>query len=141
MNGYITTSRHNSLLDAPILLPQTELRRGRYIIAGQIKLTLGQVLRIRCFTLHFVNILTPTVTPSIFNTAMGLVSASVTTTPMVCSSPLRVSATAPSVVAHNSFSYVDFATPATYYFLVSNNTSNVDISVSLTGVAKILNYG
>ena len=141
MNGYITPSRFGSLLDAPILLPQTELRRGRYIVAGQIKLTLGQVLRIKCFTLHFVNILTPDEAPDIFNTAMGVVSASVTTTPMVCSSPLRVTATSPSVVAASNFAYKDFATPAVYYFIVSNNTSNVDISVALTGVAKILNYG
>lgn len=140
MAGFITTTRYNSIFDAPIQLPETELRRGRYIIAGQIQLTLGQTMRVRCFSLHLVTIITASATPNIFSSALGVVSAGIYLSPMMCSSPVLLSANAPSVVSLNSFAYWDFATPGLYSFIVSNNTSNVDVSVSLTGVAKMLNF-
>jgi hypothetical protein len=141
MNGYITSSRFNSVLNAPISLPQTELRRGRYIIAGQVKVTLGQVLRVRGFVLHLLALLTPDAQPDIFNTALGLISASINPSQMICSGPLRIGATSPGAVSFNSFSYKDFAAPGVYYWIVSNNTTNVDVTVALSGVAQILNFG
>ena len=54
MNGYLTTKRYKSLVDLPISLAQTELRRGRYVTCGQVLLTLGQVMRIRCLNLHLI---------------------------------------------------------------------------------------
>jgi hypothetical protein len=141
MNGFITTQRYGTTLDVPINLPQTELRRGRYINCGQIRLTLGQTLRVRCFNLHLVNIITATATPSIFSTALGIVSAGIYLSPMMCSSPCLLAVQSPGVASLNSFAYRDFSTPGLYYFTVSNNTTNVDVSVSLMGVIKLLNYG
>lgn len=139
MNGYVTSNNFQTIYDLPISLPQTELRRGRYIVCGAIRLTVGQVLRVRCFNLHLINIITPDNVPDIFSTPLGLVSAGVFTSPMLCSSGVLMRCYSPSVVGFNSFQYRDFATPGVYYFAVSNNCRNVDLTVTLTGVAKIFN--
>ena len=141
MNGFITTQRYSTAFDVPIALPQTELRRGRYINCGQVRLTLGQTLRVRCLNLHLVNIITATATPHSFSTALGIVSAGIYLTPMMCSSACLLVAKSPGIISLNSFAYRDFSTPGTYYFTVSNNTTNVDVSVALTGTVKLLNYG
>lgn len=138
MTGYITPGRYAQTFDIPISLPQTELRRGRYIIVGQIQLALGQAMRIRCLNLHLVNIITPTAVPATFNTALGIVSAGIFLGPMFCSSAALLSSSSPGIISMNPFQFQDFATPGLYTVVVSNNTSNVDVSVLLTGVAKIL---
>jgi len=69
------------------------------------------------------------------------VSAGIYLSPMMCSSACLLAVQSPGVSSMNSFAYKDFATPGLYYFTVSNNTTNVDVSVSLTGVVKLLNYG
>jgi hypothetical protein len=140
MNGYITTQRFGTSLDVPISLPQTELRRGRYINCGQVRLTLGQTMRVRCLNLHLVSILTATAVPNSFSAALGLVSAGIYMSPMMCSSACLLTAKSPGIVSLNSFAYKDFSTPGVYYFTISNNTTNIDVSVALTGVVKLLNY-
>ena len=139
-NGYMTPQRYSALFDVPIALPQTELRRGRYLNCGQIKLGLGQTLRVRCLHLHLVSIITASALPDIFSTTLGIVSAGVYTTPMMCSSACLLSLSSPGIASLNSFAYRDFSTPGTYYFAVSNNCSNIDVSVVLTGVAKLISY-
>jgi hypothetical protein len=139
MNGFVTTDRYQTIYDLPIQLPQMELRRGRYIVCGAVKLVLGQVMRVRCFNLHLINIITPDNTPDIFSTPLGLVSAGVFMSPMLCSGAVLMRCLAPGVAGFNSFQYRDFATPGIYYFAVSNNTRNIDLTVALTGVAKIFN--
>lgn len=139
MRGYITADRYETVYDLPIQLPQTELRRGRYIIFGTVSLGLGQVLRVRCFNLHLINILTPSAIPNIFSTPLGVVSAGVFTTPMMCSGALLMRAASPGVVGFNSFQYRDFGTPGNYYFAISNNTTNIDVSAAVTGTCKIFN--
>ena len=141
MNGFVTTQRYGTTFDVPICLPQTELRRGRYINCGQIRLTLGQVLRIRCLNLHFVNVITATALPDIFSTSLGIVSAGVYLSPMMSSSSCLLTANSPGVFSVNSFAYKEYRSPGLYYFTVSNNTTNIDVSVALTGVIKLLNYG
>jgi hypothetical protein len=139
MNSVVTASSYSSVYDLPIQLPQMELRRGRYDIFGAVSLSLGQVMQIRCFTLQLINILTPNSAPNIFSTPLGIVSAGIFISPMVCSGGVLMSLSAPGVVSFNNFQHRDFAIPGTYYFAVSNNTSNVDITVAVTGVAKIFN--
>jgi len=141
VNGFVTTQRFGTTFDVPIALPQTELRRGRYINCGQIRLTLGQIMRVRCLNLHLVSIITATALPDIFSTSLGIVSAGIYLSPMMCSSACLLTMQAPGVMSMNSFSYKDYATPGIYYFTVSNNTTNVDITVALTGAVKLLNYG
>jgi len=139
MKGFVTNERFQTIYDLPIQLPQTELRRGRYIVSGAISIVLGQILRVRCFNLHLINIITPENTPNIFSTSLGLVSAGVFTSPMLCSAGVLMKCSSPGVVGFNNFQYRDFAVPGTYYFGVSNNTRNVDVTVAMTGVAKIIN--
>ncbi len=139
MNGFITTSRFATTFSAPIQLSQTELRRGRFLVAGQVKLLLGQTMRVRLLSLHLINVLTGNTTPIELSTPMGVVSAGVYLGPMICSSAALLKATSPSVVSMNPFQYRDFATPGSYYFIVSNNTANIDVTVAMTGVAQILN--
>lgn len=139
MNGFVTAERYQTIYDLPIQLSQTELRRGRYIVCGAVQLVLGQVMRVRCFNLHLINIITPENTPNIFSTPLGLVSAGVFMSPMLCSGAVLMRCLSPGVSGFNPFQYRDFSTPGTYYFAVSNNTSNVDMTVALTGVAKIFN--
>jgi len=139
MPGYVTEKRYQTIYDLPIQLPQMELRRGRYMVFGTVNLVLGQIMRIRCFNIHLINIITPGNTPNIFSTPLGLVSAGVFTSPMLCSGSILMKAFSPGVTGFNSFQYQDFATPGLYYFAVSNNTSNIDMTVAVTGVAKIIN--
>jgi hypothetical protein len=96
-------------------------------------------MRIRLMSLHLINVLTGNSTPIELSTPMGVVSAGVYLGPMICSSAALLKATSPSVVSMNPFQYQDFATPGNYYFVVSNNTTNIDVTVALTGVAQILN--
>jgi hypothetical protein len=139
MIGYLTEKRHRSIVNLPVSLPETELRRGRYLTCAQINLALGQTLRVRCLNLHLISVLTASVVPQIFNTALGLASAGLYLTPMMCSSALLLTAQAPGVTALNSFTYWDFSTPGLYSFVVSNNCSNADLSVALTGAVQLLN--
>lgn len=139
MSGYVTDQRLTAIYDLPIQLPQTELRRGRIVTAGQVRLYLGQVMRVRIFALHLINIITPDVNPNLLSTPLGLASAGVFLGPMVCSSCTLAAAKTPGIVNSNAFQYQEFATPGVYSFVVSNNTSNVDLTVALTGVAKIFN--
>lgn len=139
MNGFVTEDRFQTIYDLPIQLPQMELRRGRFIVFGAVTVTLGQVIRVRCFNLHLINIITPESTPNIFSTPLGLVSAGIFTSPMLCSAGVLMRASSPGVTGFNNFQYRDFAVPGTYYFGISNNTSNVDMTVAVTGVAKIIN--
>jgi hypothetical protein len=139
MNGFVTDDRFQTIYDLPIQLPQTELRRGRFVVCGAVRLVLGQVMRVRCFNLHLINLITPGTDPDIFSKPLGLVSAGVFTSPMLCSSSILMTCSSPGVIGMNPFHYKDFATPGVYYFAVSNNTSNIDLTVALTGVAKIFN--
>lgn len=137
MNGFVTASRYATTCDIPIQLPQTELRRGRYIVAGQVRLILGQTMRVRPLSLHFISVLTAGVTPIALTTGTGIISAGVYLGPMLCSSPLILRSFSPSIITMNPFQYRDFSTPGIYSFIVSNNTQNVDVTAALTGVAKI----
>lgn len=139
MNGYVTADRFQTIYDLPIQLPQMELRRGRFMIFGAVSLVLGEVMRVRCFNLHVINLITPESTPNIFSTPFGLVSAGIFTSPMLCSAGVLMQSSSPGVVGFNSFQYRDFAVPGIYYFGISNNTSNIDLTVAVTGVAKIIN--
>jgi hypothetical protein len=137
MRGYVRYNRYQTIYDLPISLPQTELRRGRFIVIGTVNLTLGMTMSVRCFNLHLVNLVSPGATPNVFSTSAGLVCAGVFTSPMLCSGEILMKLLSPGIVGFNSFQRKDFGTPGIYYFMVSNNTTNIDFTVCVTGVAKI----
>ncbi len=138
--AHLTPSRLKEVIALPLCLPQTELRRGQIIQAATIQLQLGQVLRICYFGIHVVNIITPGVVPAVFTTSAGIASAGVYTGSMIGGSACQVALSSPGVREINPFHYREFRSPGIYKVLVSNNTSNVDITMCLTGVAKIFNY-
>ncbi len=137
---YVTPSRLNEVISLPLVLPQTELRRGQIIQAAVIKLELGQVLRVSYFGLHLISVLTPATVPETFTTSCGLASAGVYTGTMVGSSSCQVALNSPGIREINPFHYREYRAPGIYTVQVSNNTKNVDLTVCLTGVAKIYNY-
>lgn len=139
MNGYITDQRFATTYGVPIQLSQTELRRGRFLVAGQVQLFLGQTMRVRSFNLHLINILTTNVVPSLLSTPIGVVSAGIFLGKMLTSGAVLMRTSSPGVITLNPFQYRDFSTPGVYYFVVSNNAVNVDVTVALTGVASIFN--
>src|SRR5258706_11987647 len=101
MRGFVTDERYQAIYDLPIALPQTELRRGRFMPFGAVRIVLGQVMRVRCFSLHLINIITPDNNPDIFSTPLGLASAGVFMSPMLCSGAVLMRCAAPGVVGFN----------------------------------------
>lgn len=135
MNGFITTQRFARVTDLPISFPQTELRSGKSVVVSVFPLARNERLVIRSLTLMLVNILTPGVLPVFLNTAMSLCSAGLYRGTMI-TNPLVYAAFAETHTTSNPFAPCVIETPGTYTVMVSNNTSNTDISVAVTGSAK-----
>ena len=136
MNGFVTTNRLARVLDLPFSFPQTEIRSGKQIRIAVIPLALHQRLVVRSLTVMVVSILTPGVVPVYLNTAMSSVSAGLYRGTMI-TSPLVYAAFAEANATANLFSPCVVETPGTYTLTVSNNTSNTDFAVVVTGSAKI----
>ncbi len=132
----VTPERFDSILTFPIALAQTELRRGKTIHIGSYVLEAGQIFDVRALTLHIIRVLTPGVSPEYLNSPLGLASVGLYYGPMVCSSAALVTQTQVGSNCLNPFSIHRFVTPGTYSAVISNNTSNIDISVCVTGSIK-----
>lgn len=137
MNGYVTPTRFWRVMDIPISFPQTELRRGKFIHIAQMPVELNQHLLLRILAIHVVKNLTPGVVPTYATTSLG-----------TCSVGLYYGSTltAPLAVAYvtnlgisnsNPFRTARCLSPGVYTVIVSNNTTNMDFSVSATGSAKL----
>jgi len=136
MNGFITPNRLNGVIDVPIYFAATELNRSRSIHVAQVPVTLGQKLTLRTLTLHVPKALTASVQPLLFNSALGFVSVGVYFGDML-TAPLAVAKmTGVGSCSVNPFARHTFATPGIYTVVVSNNTSNSDYSVVVTGAFK-----
>ena len=137
MRGYITPYRLGRILDVPISLPQTELRTNKTIEIAAIPLALGQRMTVQSLTVTVVRILTPGQVAELNNVALGICSVHwlfgfMLTGGLACAATSTVgSSTA------NLFSRATAGTPGVYRFIVSNNTNNLDLSVVVTGSAKI----
>lgn len=135
MNGFVTTNRYARVIDLPLCLSQTELAAGKQILIARIPIALHQRLEIRSLTVAVITILTPGVVPIFLNTAMQLCSVGLYRGTMI-TSPLCYAAFANASDTTNPFSTCVVETPGTYNVIVSNNTSNTDVSVVVTGNAK-----
>jgi hypothetical protein len=136
MNGFVTTQRYARVLDLPLSFVQTELRSGKMITVAVIPLALHQRLVVRTLTVMLVNILTPGAIPEYLNTSMRLCSAGLYRGTMV-TSPLVYAAFSEANAISNPFSPCVIETPGNYTLTVSNNTSNLDLAVVVTGSAKL----
>jgi len=136
MNGFITTRRYARVLDLPISFPQTELRAGKAIVITQLPLALHQRLELRALTLVVNAILTPGVVPIYLNTALSICSVGLYQGTML-TGPLAYTAFTEMTSITNPFSPCIIETPGTYNVIISNNTSNTDLSLTATGAIKL----
>jgi len=137
MNGLVTTSRLARTLDLPITLGQTELRRYKNIQLAHVPVIQGQMLVIRVLTLHILKLLTPSVTPSVTNSALGMCSVGVYYGSMLTAPLAYVRVNNAGSALLNPYVRHTFATPGIYTVVISNNTSNCDLSVCVTGAMKL----
>ncbi len=137
MNGLVTPNRLNQIIDVPIYFAATELKRYRNIQIAQVPVTLGQKLVLRTLTLHLIKSLTPNIQPYLFNSALGQISVGVYFGTML-TSPLAVAKMSGiGSCTVNPFAQHVLATPGIYTVLISNNTTNCDFSVAVTGAVKL----
>jgi len=117
--------------------PQTELRRSKYLQVAQIPVTIGQSLHVRGLTINVIKNLTPGLLPVYSTTSLGTVSVALyfgntLTSPLVLAYVANL-----GVSSSNPYAVRTFPSPGVYTVLISNNTSNMDFSVSATGCAKL----
>ena len=135
--GYISDLRYSRVLNTPIALPQTELRRGKTLNIASVTVAAGQSLELRSLTANLLNLLTSGAVPHLHNKALGYVSVGVYSSTMVCSSAALLTMQSPGVATLNPFIPRIFSAPGTYHVIVSNNTSNIDMTVVVTGTLKL----
>lgn len=137
MSTYVSDARFANILTLPISLPQTELRRGGSIQAAILPLNLGESFELRSLTLHLLKILTPGVLPVLNNTSLGLLSVGVYLTPMLTGSAAIAFINSPGAVTYNPSAPARYSSPGLYRVIVSNNCSNLDLSVIVAGSVKL----
>lgn len=137
MNGYITPSRLARIIELPVAMAQTEIRRGKMLQVAEITIQQGQTLEFRALTLNLVRILTFGTTPTYLNSAFGLCSVGVYFGPMISSPISYVKITTAGAAIMNPYKRKVMRSPGTYRVLVSNNTNDIDMSVCVTGSMKI----
>lgn len=135
MNGFITDKRLERILHWPISFPQTEVRRGIAISISKLSIGLHQRFELRSLTITLVSVLTPGVIPVYLNTALGLCSVGLYQNAML-TGPLAYASITDQTSTANPFSPCIVETPGTYDVIVSNNTNNVDLAITVTGAAK-----
>jgi len=140
--AYITPTRLDQVVSLPFNMAETELRRGKTMVVWSHVLEYGQRLEARCINLHINRILSPGVTPERANSSLGLCSCGLYFGPMLTSSGALVISSESgvanqSVTAFNGFSKRVFITPGTYKIIVGNNSTNVDLSIVVSGAVKL----
>jgi hypothetical protein len=135
MNGFVTTNRFPRILDVPFNFSQTELKAGKNIIVSEFELAINQKFELRMLAISLITILTPGVVGLYLNTAMEICSVGLYRGTMICG-PIAYAAFREQACSTNAFARCVVATPGIYKIIVSNNTSNLDISVAATGSFK-----
>jgi len=135
--SYVTDRRFARVVNVPASLPETELRRGKSIQIAQWRLELGQKLVLKSLCVHVVRVLTPGRLPAYANTALGTASVGLYLDGAL-TSPIAFARTevvgAVSVYPYAAHTAV---TPGLYTVVVSNNTTNIDLSVCVAGVFRV----
>lgn len=135
--SYITETQFERIVSLPVSLPETELRRQRYIQVGTYPIQLGQRLELRGLTIHLVKILTPGVLPVLDNTVLSLCSAGLLVGSMASSVMGAVYLNGLGAGCWTADQPVIVTAPGTYRVVAFNNSSNVDLSVVVTGSIKL----
>lgn len=135
--SYLTTNQFDRIVTMPISLPQTELRRQRYLHVGVYPVALGQRLELRSLTLHLLKILTPGVGAILDNTVSGLCSVGIVIGSMATSVIGQVSINGLGASTWTADQPVIITAPGTYRVVAFNNSSNIDVSLAVTGSMKL----
>jgi hypothetical protein len=132
--SYLTTNQFNRIETVFLALPQTELRRKRMLQVAAFMVRLGQTAELRGLHLHLLQVLTPGTVGDIATTVLGAVSAGVCFEKgMLTGALATVSLSVPGTACWNPAQPVRITAPGNYKVYVSNNTSNLDFSVLVTG--------
>ena len=135
MTGYVTDKQYARCANVPLSAAQTELRAAKTLMLASVTLAHGERLELRGLTLSLISVLNPAITPKYLNSDLGLCSVGIYNTTMI-SSPLAYTLSHGNTTITNPFSNCVIATPGVYQVILSNNTSNVDLSVAATGSLK-----
>ena len=136
MNGFVNSVRRDRCVDLPISMAQTELRAGKTLSILQIKLALGQRLELRSLSIGMPAVLTPGLVPEYLNTAMSMCSVGLYRGTII-TGPLAYTTSIGAVTTTNPFSPCVVESPGVYNVTVSNNTSNLNLSVVVAGAIKL----
>ena len=135
--SYIVEHRFDQIVSLPISLPETELRSRRYIQVGTYPVQLGQRLELRALTIHLVRILTPGVVPLLDNTVLSLCSAGLLIGSMATSAMGIVYLNGLGAGCWTADQPVIVTAPGIYRVVAFNNSSNVDLTVVVTGSIRL----
>lgn len=135
--AYVNTARFAKSVTLPISLPQTELRRGRSLRVASLTLRGGERLELRSLTLQVLKILTPGPLPIYTNTALGAASVGLYLGEALTSPIAWAFVGSVGTASTNPFNVRRVVTPGLYTVIISNNTSNLDLSVCATGCVRL----
>lgn len=134
--GYVSPVQFERILNVPVALPQTEIRRSKTLEIVTIDLKSGQSFEVKSLTVHLLNILTSEV-PHLKNTDLGYVSVNISNSPMICSGGSVIRVRNPGAVTLNPYLNRVYSAPGIYTVSVTNNIDNADITVVVSGVLKM----
>ena len=140
--AYITTDRYASIVDLPVCLPETAVRRGNVVQIASFRLTLGQKAVIRVMDMNVLKVLTPGVIPDAVNSSFGWCYLGVFAGYMATSPFASVSASQVGIAGFQSSCEKVIVSPGVYTIKLVNNTGKtaaraLDLAISVTGVIKI----
>lgn len=139
MRHFATEGGLTGALDLPISIPQVELMRNDGIVLSTVSLEASQRLRIRWLNLAIYKVNSDPA-PELSNSGLGWVYVGVfgPDFDQNLSAPLlSLSSSQLGAKSTNPWDYVDIACAGTYGIAVINNLKNLDVSVSVAGVARL----
>ena len=139
--AYMSPERYSQVVDLPICLPETELRRASTIQISSFTLAAGQRAVLRCLNMNVLRVLTPGVEPDLINSAYGWVYVGVFAGYMAASPFVVVASSQVGLNELYPNSEKIIASPGTYSVKLVNNTGRtydkaVDLAVCVTGTIK-----
>lgn len=134
--SYLTPVNFNKIVQFPASMPETELRRSKNLIVGTYVLAAGQRLQLKSLNLHVCRILNPGLVLDLMN-SVGAVSVGLYQATMLTGALALVTRSSTGVSAYNTFKSCEAWSQGTYIVMVSNNTRNIDFSVSVNGSVKL----
>lgn len=143
MNGHVTQSRLDRVINLHGTLPQTDLRRGDSLVISSIKLDLGHTLSVGWLSLQLLRINIAEVLPTRIINSLGFVYAGIfaggfDTLRRPTGMPISfVNLSGPNVKVLNPYIVREFSGPDIVEIVVVNNTTDTDVEVMVAGSMKL----